>query len=107
MIDSENDLVEISVSYRYAQEHQWVIQGITGFLSAYYMEKPGFQIRRHYDQLETGVHIWLCEIPAGTSVPRLLRRLQADIPPSQIIECPPQTTEQLRYLIDAKSENTP
>ncbi|WP_447968192.1 hypothetical protein [Nitrospira sp. M1] len=102
MIDSENVLVEISVSYRYAQEHQWVIQGITGFLSAYYMEKPGFQVRRHYDELETGIHIWLCEVPAGTSVPRLLKRLQADIPSSQISEYQPQTTEHLRYLIDAK-----
>jgi len=107
MIDSENDLVEISVSYRYAQAHQWVIQGITGFLSAYYMEKPGFQVRRHYDELETGVHIWLCEIPAGTSVPRLLKRLQNDIPSAHVGECHPQTTEHLRYFIDAKNENEP
>ncbi|GJL54093.1 MAG: hypothetical protein NPIRA02_12250 [Nitrospirales bacterium] len=104
MLDSKNTLVEISVSYRYAQEHQWVIQGITGFLSAYYMEKPGFQVRRHYDDLETGVHIWLCEIPAGMSVPRLLKRLQADIPQSHVLECQAQTAGHLRYLIDTKQE---
>ena len=104
MIDSENALVEITVSYRYAQEHQWVIQGITGFLSAYYMEKPGFQIRKHHDELETGIHIWICEVPAGTKVPRLLKRLQHDIPPSQIIETPSTAQTLPRYLIDMQTE---
>ncbi len=104
MHDSQNALVEISVSYRFAQEHQWVTQAITGFLSAYYMEKPGFQIRRHYDELETGIHIWLCEVPEGTKVPRLLKRLQHDIPPSRITECPAHANGQLRYLIDIQNE---
>ena len=26
-----------------------VVQGITGFLSAYFMEKPGFNLQRHFD----------------------------------------------------------
>ncbi len=102
MHDSQNTLVEISVSYRYAQEHQWVTQAITGFLSAYYMEKPGFLIRRHFDELETGIHIWLCEVPAGTKIPRLLKRLQHDIPLSQIIECQTQADGHIRYLIDTQ-----
>ena len=104
MLDSPNDLIEIRVSYRYAQEHHWVIQGITGFLSAYYMEKPGFQIYRHYDELETGVHIWICEVPAGTSMPRLLKRLQRDIPPSRITENHSTANGRLRYLIDAQKD---
>ena len=106
MIETQNDLVEISVSYRYAQEHQWVIQAITGFLSAYYMEKPGFQIRRHFDELETGIHIWLCEVPKGTRVPRLLKRLQIDIPASIITECQAIADGQIRYLIDAHAKVT-
>ncbi len=104
MHDSQNALVEICVSYRFAQEHQWVTQAITGFLSAYYMEKPGFQIRRHHDELETGIHTWLCEVPEGTKVPRLLKRLQHDIPPSQIIECQPQENGRCRFLIDTQNE---
>lgn len=104
MHDSQNDLVEISVSYRYGQEHAWVTQAITGFLSAYYMEKPGFQVRRHLDDLETGIHIWLCEVPSGTKIPRLLKRLQQDIPPSEIIECEPQENGRLRFLIDTQNE---
>ncbi len=107
MHDSQNDLVEISVSYRYSQEHSWVTQGITGFLSAYYMEKPGFQIRRHFDELETGLHVWICEVPTGTSVPRLLKRLQKDLPPSKITECSAKADGKLRYLIDEEKAGEP
>ena len=73
--------IEISVSYRYAQEHNWVIQGITGFFSAYYMEKPNFRVLRNYEELETGMHVWLCEIPTNMRVQGLLKRLQDDLPP--------------------------
>lgn len=104
MMDTQNALVEISVSYRYAQEHQWVIQAITGFLSAYYMEKPGFRIRRHFDELETGIHIWLCEVPEGTKISRLLKRLQIDIPSSIVTECQAKAEGEIRYLIDADKD---
>jgi hypothetical protein len=46
------EIVELRVSYRYLKEHPWVVQGITGFLSAYFMEKPGFQVQRHKEKVK-------------------------------------------------------
>jgi hypothetical protein len=73
--------VELRMSYRYVQQHPWVVQATTGFLSAYFMEKPGFRVQRHFDELESGMHVWVCDVPANMKVPLLLRRLQEDIPP--------------------------
>lgn len=81
MPSGSNQHIEISLSYRFAQEHNWVIHGLTGFFSAYYMEKPGFRVLRHYEELETGMHVWLCEIPPGMRIQALLKRLQYDLPP--------------------------
>ncbi|ALA58438.1 hypothetical protein NITMOv2_2021 [Nitrospira moscoviensis] len=82
-VDDERDLavVELWLSYPYLKEHPWVVQAVTGFLSAYFMEHPGFRVQRHFDDLESGAHVWLCEVPAAMKVPSLLRRLQADVPP--------------------------
>lgn len=102
-----NHRVEISVSYRFAQEHQWVIQGITGFFSAYYMEKPGFQVLRNFEELETGMHVWLCEVPPGMRIPALLKRLQVDLPPFRITERSTEGgTPITRYVIDCKEEDS-
>lgn len=83
MADSEPGVavVELRVSYRYAKDHPWVVQALTGFLSAYFMEQPGFRVRRQFEDLASGAHVWLCETPASMKMPVLLRRLQADIPP--------------------------
>jgi hypothetical protein len=93
-------VVEIRASYRYVKEHAWVIQGITGFLSAYFMEKPGFALQRHFEELETGMHVWICDIPPKMKVLTLLRRLKEDIPPCryQQIETGPSARPQ--FLID-------
>ena len=99
-------LIEICVSYRFAQEHNWVIQGITGFLSAYYMEKPEFRVRRHYDELETGMHVWLCEIPSNMRVQGLLKRLTFDLPASQVIMRMDANPEIPRHVIDLEKEST-
>ena len=97
--------VEISVSYRFAQEHNWVIQGITGFFSAYFMEKPGFRVLRNYEELETGMHVWLCEIPPNMRVLGLLRRLQLDLPPFKVTERTPKGVAPItRHVIDCKEE---
>ena len=102
-----NQRVEISVSYRFAQEHQWVIQGITGFFSAYYMEKPGFQVLRSFDELETGLHVWICDIPPDMRVQRLLKRLQADLPPFAVTERAMTGVSPItRYVIDCKEEDS-
>jgi hypothetical protein len=101
-MDSEEILpvVELRVTPHYSQANPWVIQAISGFLSAYFMEYPGFRVLRHADESSSGMHVWTCEIPASLKVPRLLKRLQADIPPSkvtppdEIAPAPPQ------YVID-------
>ena len=92
--------VELRVSYRYLKEHPWVVQGITGFLSAYFMEKPGFRVRRHFEELETGMHVWVCDIPPNMKVLSLLKRLQMDIPACQCKQVEPTTSEHPQFLID-------
>ena len=93
-------VVELRISYRYATAHPWVVQAIGGFLSAYFMEHPGFRVQRHIEELESGTHLWVCEVPPTMKVLRLLRRLKEDIPPchaQQIATDPPALP---RYLID-------
>lgn len=96
-----NHIVELRASYRYIKDHAWVIQGITGFLSAYFMERPGFQVQKHFNELETGMHVWICDIPPNMKFRALLRRLKEDIPPCQYkqVETDENTCEQ--YLIDS------
>lgn len=101
-MDSEETLsvVELRVTRRYSEAHPWVIQAISGFLSAYFMEYPGFRVLRHTDEASSGMHVWTCEIPAAMKMPRLLKRLQADIPSSRVM--PPDESASLppRYVID-------
>jgi hypothetical protein len=92
--------VELRVTYRYVQEHPWVVQAMTGFLSAYFMETPGFQVQRHFEELESGMHVWLCDVPATMKVPVLLRRLQQDIPPCQYKQIATDRPARPQYLID-------
>jgi len=101
-MDSEETLpvVELRVTPRYSQANPWVIQAISGFLSAYFMEYPGFRVVRHADEASSGMHVWICEIPASLKVPRLLRRLQTDIPPSKIVLPDESTPSPTRYVID-------
>ena len=68
--------VELRLSYRYVQEHPWVVQAMTGFLSAYFMEKPDFRVQRHFEELESGMHVWVCDVPADMKVVALLRGLR-------------------------------
>ena len=94
-------IVELRLSYRYMKEHPWVVTAINGFLSAYFMEQPGFRVQQHFDELESGMHVWLCEIPDTMKVGSLLRRLQADIPPcyfTQVAGNPPAPPQ---FMIDS------
>ena len=95
-------MVEIRVSYRYVKEHAWVVQGITGFLSAYFMEKPGFHLQRHFDDLETGMHVWVCDVPPNMKVPTLLKRLKEDIPPCHYKQLDTQPPARPQFLIDSQ-----
>jgi len=102
-MDPEQDgqLVELRLSYRYVKAHPWVMMAINGFLSAYFMEQPSFRVQRHFDELESGMHVWLCEVPATMKMERLLRRLKADIPAFQLTTAPSTTNTCPQYLIDS------
>lgn len=99
-------VVELRVSYRYATAHPWVVQAIGGFLSAYFMEHPGFRVQRYMEELESGTHLWLCETPPTMKFPRLLRRLQEDIPPCQTQQVTADLSARPRYLIDCPLPQT-
>ena len=94
-------VVELRISCRYLKEHPWVAQAVTGFLSAYFMEHPGFRVQRHVEELESGMHVWLCDVPATMKVRSLLRRLQADIPPCTYTEIPANPPAPPQYVIDS------
>ena len=94
-------LAELAVQAPYQAAHPWVVQAITGFLSACFMEYPGFRVQRHFDEPESGMHIWLCEIPATLKVPRLLKRLQADIPACRISEQSAAKDARIRYIVES------
>jgi hypothetical protein len=96
----EAQLVEVRISYRYVKEHPWVVQAVAGFLSAYFMEQPNFRVQRHFEELETGTHVWLCEVPPAMKMQHLLRRLQADIPPFRRTEIASGPASPSQYLID-------
>ena len=93
-------VVELRISYRYAIAHPWVVQAIGGFLSAYFMEHPGFRVQRHMEELESGTHLWICEVPPTMKVLRLLKRLKEDIPPCQAQQIVTDLPALPRYLID-------
>ena len=96
---------EIGVSYRYAQEHDWVVHAITGFLSAYYMEDPRFRVVRRVHELEAGMFVWNCEAPGEKFVRKLLRRLQDDVPDFAILNRVQEGEGPLRMIIDLPESN--
>ena len=98
-----NDAVEvheIGMSFRYTQEHDWVVHAVTGFLSAYFMEDPRFRMKRHRHELETGMYVWICEAPSQKFIRRLLRRLQVDIPLFELHQREPTSEGPIRHVID-------
>ncbi|MBI3355262.1 MAG: hypothetical protein HY038_00535 [Nitrospirae bacterium] len=101
-MNSEHDIhvVELRLSYRYVQEHPWVVAAVNGFLSAYFMEQPSFRVQRHFDELESGMHVWLCEVPGTMKIGSLLRRLQADIPPCRYGQTETEPSTRPQYVID-------
>lgn len=101
--DGHGTIFEIGVSYRYAQEHEWVVQAITGFLSAYFMEDARFRMKRHLHELETGMYIWICEAPGENFMRRLLKRLQVDIPPFELYRREAGLETPMRQVIDLPS----
>jgi hypothetical protein len=92
--------VEVAVSHRFAREHGWVVNAISGFLSAYYMEDPRFRLARRYDELDTGAIVWLCQIETDMPIKRLIKRLSRDLPESRVAECKNVSNGMIRYVID-------
>jgi len=99
-VEKNSEVAEIRMSYRYVKDHPWVVQAVNGFLSAYFMEYPGFRVQRHFDELESGMHVWVCEIPPEMKVPRLLRRLADDIPPFRYKQTDADPQAPPRYVIE-------
>lgn len=95
-----NQLVELRLTPRYIKTHPWTLQAINGFLSAYFMEKPGFVVQRHFDDPASGMHVWLCEVPPNMKFALLLRRLQADIPPCRHFQPAVDPSAAPQYVID-------
>jgi len=93
-------IVELRLSYRYLKEYPWVVQAVGGFLSAYYMEQPSFRVQRHFDELESGMHVWLCEVPSTMKMGVLLRRLQPDIPPFRYSQAEEELSGRPQFVID-------
>lgn len=104
--DQETYTAELRLTYRYMKDHPWVVQAINGFLSAYFMEQPGFRVQRHFDELESGMHVWLCEVPRTMKISRLLRRLQADVPPCAYTETRTDAPLSVRCVIDSLQPDT-
>lgn len=100
-MDVDSQAAELRLSYRYAKQHPWVVPAVNGFLSAYFMEEPGFRVQRHFEELESGVHVWLCEVPGATTMSRLLRRLKADLPPFRHTESATASHPCPQYVIDS------
>ena len=94
-------VAELRLTYRYIKEHPWVVTAVNGFLSAYFMEQPSFRVQRHFDELESGMHVWICEVPSTMKMTTLLRRLQADIPPCRYTQSTTESTCAPQYLIDS------
>lgn len=97
-------VIELRLSYRYVKEHPWVVQATNGFLSAYFMEQPSFRVQRHFDELESGMHVWLCEVPSTMKMGSLIRRLQADIPPCTYTETQADPPASVRFVIDSPTK---
>jgi hypothetical protein len=99
--------IELRVSYRYVKAHPWVVQAMTGFLSAYFMENPEFRVHRHFVELESGMHVWVCDIPSNMKVFALLKRLQVDIPPCHYKRTQTDLTARPQYVIDSPEAESP
>lgn len=101
----QTKLTELRLSPRYIRQHPWVVTAINGFLSAYFMEQPSFRVQRHFDDLESGMHVWICDVPHTMKMTTLLRRLQADIPPCRYQLTPSATLNQAQYTLDILEES--
>jgi hypothetical protein len=98
-------LTELRLSRRYIKEHPWVVTAVNGFLSAYFMEQPSFRVQRHLQELESGMHVWICEVPNTMKMTTLLRRLQADLPPCRHSRTTDADIDPPRYLIDVPEKD--
>ena len=99
-MEHDNQAAELCLSHRYIKTHPWVVTAVNGFLSAYFMEQPSFRVQRHFDEPESGSHVWLCNVPATMKITTLLRRLQADLPPCQYSRTTTAEATPPRYIID-------
>ena len=100
----EKTLVELGISARFAREHAWVVNAVTGWLSAYFMEDPRFRLTRRYEELETGTYVWVCDLTGEMPFRRLIKRLLVDLPPCRVQERGIAKDGPMRYVIDITEE---
>ncbi len=93
-------VVELRLSYRYVTANPWVVQAMGGFLSAYFMEQPEFRVQRHIEELESGMHVWVCDVPSTMNVNVLLKRLKKDLPAFHCAEAGTVSPAPSRFVID-------
>jgi hypothetical protein len=103
--EAQATMIELRLSYRYIKEQPWVVTAVNGFLSAYFMEQPSFRVQRHFDELESGMHVWVCEVPSTMKMSTLIRRLQSDIPPCRYSQTTAAQSGYPQYLIDSQEMN--
>lgn len=103
--EAQSTIHELRLSYRYIKDHPWVVTAVNGFLSAYFMEQPSFRVQRHFDEFESGMHVWICDVPSTMKMTTLLRRLQADLPPCRYTQSTTQSPNAPQYLIDSLEQN--
>ena len=80
-----------------------MVQAVTGFLSAYFMEKPEFRVQQNFVELESGMHVWVCDIPPNMKVLTLLED-QSDIPPPLHTNRNGSAGNAPQYAIDARRQ---
>ncbi len=102
--ETTSTMTELRLSYRYIKAHPWVVTAVNGFLSAYFMEQPSFRVQRHFDELESGMHVWVCDVPNTMKMTTLLRRLQSDIPPCRYHLTTTAQTDRPQYVIDSMDD---
>ena len=82
---------------------EWSLIFFSGRYSHAVLKKPAtgdFRVQRHFEELESGMHVWVCDVPADMNVLVLLRRLQEDIPPCRFKQAAINSQTRPQYLID-------
>src|SRR5438046_2606211 len=65
-----------------------------------YLIERGKPVNPTLAQSESGMHVWVCDIPPNMKMRSLLKRLQADLPPCQYKQTETDAPARPQYVID-------